>query len=68
MNDNAPVWNQLNMHILLNRTGNDHPPILSAVDLDRGINGRIRYSVLDTDVISIDAETGRLLVLKEVGC
>ena len=66
MNDNAPIWNHLNMHITLNRTDNESPPILSAIDLDRGANGRIRYSILDTELLSIDAETGRLIVLKEV--
>lgn len=56
------------MHITLNRSIaiSDQTSSLVATDPDQGINGRIRYSILDSDVITIDPDTGRLTPLKEV--
>ncbi|KAK6045326.1 cadherin domain protein [Cooperia oncophora] len=56
------------MHITLNRSisESDQTMVLTATDPDQGMNGRVRYSILDTDVLAIDPDTGRLSPLKEV--
>ncbi|KAK6741934.1 hypothetical protein RB195_009672 [Necator americanus] len=70
INDNSPTWSHSHMHITLNRSIaiSDQTSSLTAVDPDQGINGRIRYSILDSDIISIDPDTGRLIPLKELDC
>ncbi|WKX99860.1 hypothetical protein Q1695_014607 [Nippostrongylus brasiliensis] len=70
VNDNSPSWPQTHMHISLNRSisASDQTSILTATDPDQGSNGRIRYSILDSEVISIDPDTGRLNPLKELDC
>lgn len=61
INDNAPQWHSAQIHISLNRTKGGSRT-LTAKDSDLGQNGWIRYSVLDTELISIDKETGRIFV------
>ncbi|KAK6025861.1 cadherin domain protein [Ostertagia ostertagi] len=70
INDNSPSWPHSNMHITLNRSisESDQTTVLTASDPDEGINGRVRYSILDTDFIAIDPDTGRLSPLKELDC
>uniref|UniRef100_A0A8R1DW71 Cadherin domain-containing protein n=1 Tax=Caenorhabditis japonica TaxID=281687 RepID=A0A8R1DW71_CAEJA len=71
VNDNAPVWTSsgnLNLvHISLNRTQGGSRT-LTARDPDLGQNGWIKYSILDTDLISIDKETGRIFVPNTIDC
>ncbi|CAP33911.2 Protein CBG15736 [Caenorhabditis briggsae] len=66
INDNAPQWHSSQIHISLNRTQGGSRT-LTAKDPDLGQNGWIRYSVLDTDLVSIDKETGRIFVPNTVG-
>ncbi|KIH58148.1 hypothetical protein ANCDUO_11652, partial [Ancylostoma duodenale] len=68
INDNAPKWPHSHVHITLNRSIaiSDQTTSLTAEDPDQGVNGRIRYSILDSDVITIDPDTGRLTPLREV--
>uniref|UniRef100_A0A1I7UPC6 MIR domain-containing protein n=1 Tax=Caenorhabditis tropicalis TaxID=1561998 RepID=A0A1I7UPC6_9PELO len=61
INDNSPQWHSSQIHISLNRTQGGSRT-LTAKDPDLGQNGWIRYSVLDTEVVSIDKETGRIFV------
>ncbi|KJH47340.1 cadherin domain protein [Dictyocaulus viviparus] len=70
INDNAPVWPQIYAHITINRSTSvdDQTAVLVANDADQGLNGRVRYAVLDSDVVTIDPDTGRLTVLKELDC
>uniref|UniRef100_A0A0K0CYT5 Cadherin domain protein n=1 Tax=Angiostrongylus cantonensis TaxID=6313 RepID=A0A0K0CYT5_ANGCA len=70
INDNTPVWPQAYAHITLNRSTSaaDQTTVLVATDADQGLNGRVRYSVLDSDIIAIDPNTGRLNLLKELDC
>ncbi|RCN40172.1 cadherin domain protein [Ancylostoma caninum] len=70
INDNAPKWPHSHMHITLNRSIaiSDQTTSLTATDPDQGTNGRIRYSILDSDVITIDPDTGRLTPLRELDC
>ncbi|KAK5985017.1 hypothetical protein GCK32_003622 [Trichostrongylus colubriformis] len=58
------------MHITLNRSvsESDQTTVLTANDPDQGINGRVRYSILDSEVVAIDPDTGRLSLLKELDC
>lgn len=66
INDNAPQWHSSQIHISLNRTQGGSRT-LTAKDPDLGQNGWIRYSVLDTELVSIDKETGRIFVPNTVG-
>ncbi|VDM58276.1 unnamed protein product [Angiostrongylus costaricensis] len=70
INDNAPVWPQAYAHITLNRSTSavDQTTVLVATDADQGLSGRVQYSVLDSDIIAIDPNTGRLNLLKELDC
>ncbi|KAL6727924.1 hypothetical protein Aduo_009760 [Ancylostoma duodenale] len=70
INDNAPKWPHSHVHITLNRSIaiSDQTTSLTAEDPDQGVNGRIRYSILDSDVITIDPDTGRLTPLRELDC
>ncbi|CAD6188151.1 unnamed protein product [Caenorhabditis auriculariae] len=67
VNDNWPLWRSNPVHLSLNRTVGGGR-ILSASDADLGQNGWVRYSVLDTNLVSIDADTGRLFIPKELDC
>ncbi|CAI4230398.1 unnamed protein product [Auanema sp. JU1783] len=67
VNDNAPQWSQLNMHLVLKRNG-ENVHVVDAFDPDQGANGRIHYSILDTDLIKIDADSGRLIIERELDC
>ncbi|VDM75943.1 unnamed protein product [Strongylus vulgaris] len=70
INDNAPIWSHSHMHITLNRSIaiSDQTTSLVATDPDEGTNGRVRYSILNSDVIAIDPDTGRLTPLRELDC
>ncbi|CAJ0598058.1 unnamed protein product [Cylicocyclus nassatus] len=70
INDNSPIWPHSHMHVTLNRSIaiSDQTASLTATDPDQGVNGRIRYSILDSDIIAIDPDTGRLTPLKELDC
>ncbi|EGT55018.1 hypothetical protein CAEBREN_30957 [Caenorhabditis brenneri] len=67
INDNAPQWHSSQIHISLNRTQGGSRT-LTAKDPDLGQNGWIRYSVLDTNLVSIDKETGRIFVPNTIDC
>ncbi|CAB3401583.1 unnamed protein product [Caenorhabditis bovis] len=67
VNDNAPQWHNRQIHISLNRTQGG-ARTLTAKDPDLGQNGWVRYSVLDTDLVAIDKETGRVYVPKAIDC
>ncbi|XGW17440.1 hypothetical protein V3C99_002216 [Haemonchus contortus] len=70
INDNSPSWSQSHMHITVNRSvsESDQTTVLTATDPDQGVNGRVRYSILDSDVMAIDPDTGRLSPLRELDC
>ncbi|CAI2349499.1 unnamed protein product [Caenorhabditis sp. 36 PRJEB53466] len=67
VNDNAPQWHSAQIHISLNRT-HGGSRTLTAKDPDLGHNGWIKYSVLDTELVSIDKETGRIFVTNTIDC
>uniref|UniRef100_A0A914DDJ3 Cadherin domain-containing protein n=1 Tax=Acrobeloides nanus TaxID=290746 RepID=A0A914DDJ3_9BILA len=71
INDNAPVWNQSQFHILFNRTHSLSPRNVHrfiAKDYDSGENARIHYSLSDTNLFEIDSETGVLRATKDLPC
>ncbi|CAI5444414.1 unnamed protein product [Caenorhabditis angaria] len=67
VNDNWPSWHSSPIHISLNRSVGGARS-LTAQDPDAGQNGFIKYSILDTELVSIDPETGRIFVPKPIDC
>ncbi|PAV84226.1 hypothetical protein WR25_25502 [Diploscapter pachys] len=68
VNDHAPSWGESRVHITLNRNVASPGKSLVATDLDAGMNGRIRYSILGTDAIGVDPDTGRIYPIRDLDC
>uniref|UniRef100_A0A7E4W680 Cadherin domain-containing protein n=2 Tax=Panagrellus redivivus TaxID=6233 RepID=A0A7E4W680_PANRE len=71
VNDNPPQWNRTEYKITLNRNSDGRFRSVYrflATDSDFGENARIHYSLFETDIFSIDSETGVLTVQKDIDC
>uniref|UniRef100_A0A0M3KBQ7 Cadherin domain protein n=1 Tax=Anisakis simplex TaxID=6269 RepID=A0A0M3KBQ7_ANISI len=69
VNDNAPRFEHSLIRVTFNRSADqfDTPRII-ATDADYDSNARVHYSILDTNIFSIEADTGILRLQKEFDC
>lgn len=65
VNDNAPQFGNSMLRVTYNRSGDEEDVVrIVATDADAGENARIRYSIFETDVFTIEPNTG-ILHLKQ---
>ncbi|VDM26503.1 unnamed protein product [Toxocara canis] len=69
VNDNPPRFEHSLIRVTFNRSADQFDvPRIVATDADHEGNARIRYSILDTNVFSIEPDTGILRLQKEFDC
>lgn len=67
INDNPPRFEHSLLRVTFNRSSDQFDVLrITATDADHDENARIHYSILDTNIFTIEPDTGILRLQKEV--